>query len=61
MRLINADKLLRDMMWLYDTLLQGGKTAEFYEAQAPIIGEAIKRMISAQQSEKKKEGDIDAK
>lgn len=45
------DKALRDLKWLYETLRKGGKTAEFYEAQAPIIGEVLKHMISAQRNE----------
>ena len=34
-------KIVRDLLWFYTTLSKGGKTAEFYEAQAPIIKDAL--------------------
>lgn len=38
------NKALRDLKWFYVTLQKGGKTAEFYEAQAPIICDALKKL-----------------
>lgn len=39
-----TDKTLRDLKWFYATLQKGGKTAEFYEAQAPIICDTLKKL-----------------